>query len=115
MTYIIAPSAVILVNADLTANVKAAIQRQLYINDTIDGYEFDLRLSVDPNYVDVIHANGLRVLVIRPFTELNNRDKMDIVLFCKAGLASVETNKVGPPGQTYPIERMYLSQLFFTS
>jgi len=108
-------SAVIFVNADLTDNVKAVIQRQLYINDTITGTEFDLRLVADPNYVDVVHADRLRVLVIRPFTELTNRDKADIVLFCKAGLASVESSKVGPPGQTYQIDRMYWSQFFFTS
>jgi len=115
MVYSVATSAVILVNADLTPNVQAAIQRQLYINDTITGTEFDLRIAADPNYVAIVHANGLRVLVIRPFTELTNRDQFDIVMFCKAGLASVETSKVGPPGQTYQIDRMYLSQLFFTS
>lgn len=111
----IAPAAVIFVNQDLTPNVQAAIQRQLYINDTITGTEFDLRVATDPNYVNVVHANGLRVLVIRPFTELTNRDLADIVLFIKAGLASVEMTKVGPPAQTYAVEHMYLSQLFFTS
>jgi hypothetical protein len=115
MVYSVAPSAVILVNADLTPNVQAAIQRQLYINDTITGTEFDLRIAADPNYVAVVHANGLRVLIVRDFTDVSNRDKFDIVLFAKAGLISVEINKFGAPGQTFSIDRCYLSQLFFTS
>ncbi len=114
MVNIIAPSAIILCNNDLTPNVLAALQRQLYINDTMDGYEFDLRIANDPNYVDVIHANDLRVLVIRPFTEFNNRDKFDIVLWCAFGLVSVEENRFGIPRHTFAIDRCYLSQLFLT-
>lgn len=115
MGNLIAPAAIIFVNNDLTANVQAAIERQLFINGTITGTEFDLRVAADPTYVDQIHSNGLKLLVIRPFTETTNRELADIVLFCKAGLATVEANKYGPPGQTYQIDRMYLSQLFFTS
>jgi hypothetical protein len=111
----LAPAAVIFVNNDLTDNVKSAIQRQLFINETITGAEFDARLESNPNYVDVIHATGVRVLVIRSFIELTNRAQADIVLFVKAGLASVLVNKFGPPGQTFAVDHMYLSQLFHTS
>lgn len=111
----LAPAAVIFVNNDLTDNVKSAIQRQLFINETITGAEFDARLESNPNYVDVIHASGVRVLVIRSFIELTNRTEADIVLFVKAGLASVLANKFGPPGITFPVDRFYLSQLFYTS
>jgi hypothetical protein len=115
MTNLIAPSAIIFVNADLSAQVQGVIQRQLFINDTMTGAEFDARVAGNPNYVQDIHANGLRVLVIRSFLEQTNRELADIVLFCKAGLASVEKTKFGPPGQTFEIDRMYLSQLFNTS
>lgn len=111
----IAPSAIIFCNEDLTNNVKAAIQRQLFINDTMTGIEFDLRLSTTPSYVDITHANGWRILVIRPLNDYVNREKADIVIFCKAGLASVESNKYGPPGLTFPIDTFYLSQLFNTN
>ena len=114
MVNLLAPTAVIFVNNDLTDNVKAAIQRQLFINDTMDGTEFDSRLTVDPNYVNNVHSNGLRILVIRSFLETTNRDKADLVLFVKAGLASVLESKFGPPGQTFPVNSMYLSQIMFT-
>lgn len=111
MVNLIAPSAIIFCNNDLTDQVKSVIQRQLFINDTMTGIEFDARVSVNPNYVEDIHSNGLRILVIRPFTELTNRELADIVIFCKAGLASILKNNFGPPGQTFPIDRFYLSQL----
>jgi hypothetical protein len=111
----IAPAAIILVNNDLTDNVKSAVQRQLFINETVTGSEFDARLEVNPNYTDVIHNSGLRLLIVRPFTELTNRSSADIVIFIKAGLASVLVNKFGPPGKTYAVDRMYLSQLIHTS
>lgn len=115
MVNLIAPAAVIFVNNDLTDNVKSAIQRQLFITDTITGDEFDARLEANPNYVDIIHSTASRLLVIRPFTELTNRTTADIVIFIKAGLASILVNKFGPPGKTYAVDHMYLSQLFYTS
>ena len=114
MSNFVNPPAVIVVNADLSSNVLGALQRQLYINETIDGATFDARIVSDAYYVDSVHAASLRVLVIRSFLDTGNRDKADIVLFCKAGLASVEVNKFGEPGKTYPIDRCYLSQFFYT-
>lgn len=112
MVNLVAPPAIIFVNDDLVDQVKGVIQRQLYITETIFGTEFDARLLADPNYPDAIHGNDIRLLVIRPFTETNNRDKADLVLFCKAGLASVLQSNFGPPGVTYSIDRMYLTQIF---
>jgi len=115
MVNLAAPPAIIFVNADLSDNVKAAVQRQLFINETITGSEFDSRISVDSNYPQEVHGNGLRILVIRSFDDYTNRDLADIVLFIKAGLAAVEQNKYGPPGQTFQVDHMYPSQLFHTS
>lgn len=106
-----APAAIIFVNDDLTDNVKSAIIRQLFIDDVMDGYEFDNRVLSNPEYPNIIHGEGRRILVIRSFTSLNNRDLADLVIFVKAGLASVESNKFGPPGKTLPVDRMYFSEL----
>lgn len=114
MVNLLAPAAIIFANDDLTPAVKAVVQRQLFITDTMSGTEFDARIAVDPGYVDEIHGNGNRVLVIRPYTELDNRELADVVLFFKAGLVSVLKNNYGPPGIVYTIQRMYLSQIFFT-
>ncbi len=105
------PPAIIFVNDDLTKEVLGVVQRQLQINETIDGYEFDDRVAAEPNYPAIIHQLNLRLLVIRPFTELENRDKADVVVFMKAGLASVEKNKFGPPRETFPIKKLYWGQL----
>lgn len=115
MVNFIAPAAIIFCNADLSDNVLTTIQRQLFITDTMTGVEFDARIAVDPDYPDEIHGNGRRVLVIRSFLEHTNRQIADLVLFVKNGLASVEASKFGPPGITYPVDRMYLSQIFNTN
>lgn len=104
-------SAIIFVNNDLTANVQAALVRQLFINEVMDGYEFDARLAADPNYTTVIHQNNLKILVKRPFYETTNRTEADVAIFVKAGLVSVEYNKYGPPGLILPVDRIYLNEL----
>ena len=103
--------AIIFVNHDLSPNVEAVLQRQLMITDTMDGYEFDDRVALDPNYPTEIHLNNLRILVIRSFYETTNRNLADVVIFVKAGLAYVEHCKFGPPGQTYQIDKLQLEEL----
>jgi hypothetical protein len=105
-------SAIIFVNDDLTPNVEAALQRQLFITDTMTGAEFDARVAADPNYPNIVHLQNAVILVIRSFYDFTNRSLADIVIFVKAGLASVEASKVGPPGLTLPVDRLYLNELF---
>jgi len=100
-----------MVNADLTPGVEGPLQRQLGITDTIDGYEFAQRLSKDPNYVTTVHIQGIRLLVVQSAFDQTNRSAADIVIFVKAGMASIESNKFGPPGQTFVVDRMRLEQL----
>lgn len=95
------PGAVIFVNTDLTDQVLSVLKKQLFISDTISGDEFDARIIADPNYVNIIHNTFQRVLVIRSFWDQKNRNFCDVAMFIKNGLASIETNKFGPPGQTY--------------
>lgn len=112
MANILAPSAIIFVNADLVPQIQGVITRQFFLNDIMSGTEFDSRVSSDSNYVSDIHSNGSKILVMRPLYDYNNRNLADLVLFCKNGLASVECNKFGPPGITFPMNAMYLSQIF---
>lgn len=93
----IAPSAIIFCNNDLVPNVEAMLVKQLYIDEIIDGYVFDARLEANANYLAQVKAANQRILVIRPFTELDNRTLADVVIFIKAGLASILKNKYGEP------------------
>lgn len=106
------PAAAILMNSDSSDNVQEVIQRQLLISEKINGEEFDLRVQNDPNYPDIVRNSGLRILVVRSFQELTNRDLFDVVIFVKYGLAAIEKNNFGPHGFTISVERMYLSKLF---
>ena len=105
-------SAIIFCNNDLSTNVQAALVRQLFIDEVMDGYEFDDRIAADPNYPATIQFNKLKILVVRPFTELTNRTLADVVIFVKAGLAAIELSKYGPPGRASPVDRLTLAYLF---
>ncbi len=108
------PGAVIFVNNDLTPNVLEYLLRQLYI-DGYDGYisgaEFDARVAADPNYPTIVHLQNLRILVIRDFWDGYNRNLADVAIFVKAGLATIEANKFGPPGQTFPVTTLTIYKL----
>jgi len=99
----IRPAAIIFVNNDLTDNVRDMLVRQLHIDEVIDGYVFDDRVTADPNYPQSIKANDLRLMVVRSFRELENRTLADVVIFVAHGLAAIEENKFGPRAQTYPV------------
>ena len=107
--------AIIFVNNDLPLSIQSSLTTQLMLTEIIDGYEFDKRVTVDPNYPTEVHLNNLRVLVMRPLSDFTNRNLADIVIFIKAGLAYIEFNKNGPPGQTYPIARLQLEQLIYAN
>lgn len=127
------PSAIFFINGDITypqdpslpvfpgtdpkASELTTLQTQLFINDTMTKAEFDARVLADPNYPTIIHLRGLRILVIVPLYDqtndgyqahitTSNVDLADVVLFLHQGLADIEKNKFGPPGQNYEIQRM---------
>lgn len=99
----IRPAAIIFVNNDLTDNVRSMLVRQLHINEVIDGYVFDDRVTADPYYTRLVKANNQRIMVVRSFRELENRTLADVVIFVAHGLAAIEENKFGPRCQTYPV------------
>ncbi len=106
------PPAIIFVNSDLNASLQSKIQSQLQIHETISGQEFDNRIIVDPNYKTNVELNGLRVLVIRDsFHDLTNRTLADVVIFVKNGLAYIEKNNFGPPGQSYSVDKLNIYNL----
>lgn len=105
------PGAIIFVNNDLTPGVQGPLERQLYISESITGAEFDARVEADPNYTNIIHDNNLRVLVVREFSDGYNRNLADVAIFIKAGLASIESCKFGPPGQTFGVDRLTIYEL----
>jgi hypothetical protein len=106
------PSAIIFVNADLTAVSTEILMTQLFIHEKITGEEFDARVEADPNYPTIIHGNNLRLLVVRDdFMDFTNRELADVVIFIKQGQAVVEKNNFGPPSLSLPIYQLYLHQL----
>jgi hypothetical protein len=87
------------------------LQIQLFIDDTITKAEFDARVAGDPNYPTIVHLQDLRVLVILPVNvpfceETINFEYADVVMFLHQGLADIEKNRFGPPGQNYDIQRI---------
>jgi hypothetical protein len=112
MSNLINPTGIIFINTETHSNVLDFIVKQLNIDEVIDGYEFDNRISNNPSYPSDIHAAKKRIIVIKDYRDLVNRDKADIVLFIKNGLCSVEKNKFGPPGLVLKINQLYLQKLF---
>ncbi len=107
---IIYPGAVVFVNADLVDQVRTHIVKQLHINEVISGITFDARVAADANYVSKVKQLSVRILVERPYTELENRTLADIVIFVKNGLAANLKGGVGPPTQTYPVLNLHYGQ-----
>tara|TARA_R110000868_G_scaffold67046_5_gene199251 strand:- start:9904 stop:10419 length:516 start_codon:yes stop_codon:yes gene_type:complete len=106
------PSAIIFINSDINDGIKNKLISQLMITETMTGQEFDSRVVADPNYPQIIHANYLRILIIRDsFRDLTNRTLADIVMFFKQGIISIEKNNFGPPGLRYQIDRINIYDL----
>ncbi len=105
------PPGIIFINNDLNDALKSKIITQLYIHESMSGEEFDARIGADPNYPSIVRLRNLRILVIRDFDDLVNRDLADVVIFVKAGLASIEKNNFGPPGLTLPVDTFYIHKL----
>jgi len=104
---IILPSAILFVNNDLTQNVLNKLKSQLFITDVLESDIFDGYVNDIPNFINDCKAKNKRVLVIRSFNDYTNRELADVAIFIKNGLASVEKNKYGPPGQTYKVLELY--------
>jgi len=108
---LIPSGAVIFVNNDLTDNVRNYLVRQLRISDVVDGYVFDDRIAADADYKNKLAQLGLRIMVVRSYEELENRDLADVAIFVSHGLAAILKNNYGPHGQTYEVLDLTWGQL----
>lgn len=91
---------------------RTRLMEQLYINEYMTGAEFDSRVQAVPNYPDMVHLQGLRILVARDdFRDYTNRRLADVVLFYSHGMVNVEKNNFGPPGLALPIDRISIYTL----
>lgn len=100
------------INAEINNNVRATLQSQLYLTEIISDTEFDARVVADPSYPFQIHANGLRIMVVRQnFRDLTNRSLADVVMFYSHGLINIECNKYGPPKLALPIFKLNIWEL----
>ncbi len=109
------PGFVIFANDDLVDQIKNVLRSQLFLDEIISGDEFDGYVSADPDYVNNLKAQKRRVLVVRSFNNLQNKQLADVVIFIKAGLASIQKNNFGPPGQTYPAANLTIVKLLGSS
>lgn len=100
------PSAVIIINQDVTGNTLNCLKKQLYITEVMDGYTFD-------GYVEAGFVNqaNSRLLVTKDLRDHSNRDKADVVLFVNNGSVYIEQNKFGPPRQSYRVAELYWGKL----
>lgn len=105
------PAAIIFVNNDLSESVRAMLIRQLHIDEVITGADFDARVSADSNYPNNYKLVNSRLMVVRSFEELQNREYADVVMFIKHGRAAIEESKFGPPGMSYPVVNLTWGKL----
>ena len=105
------PAAIIFVNNDLTASVRNALVKQLYINDYMSGSEFDAIIATDSDYPNKVKQLNQRIMVIRSFEEETNRTLADVVIFVAHATVTIEANKFGPPGITYPVDSLTWGKL----
>lgn len=108
------PPAILFVNNDLSESAHAALVRQLFINQVLDGATFDSNVAIDPLWPDKIKQLNQRVMVVRTFADRFSVPTWtipDVVIFVKQGLATVEVNKFGPPGFTLSVLKLYWGAL----
>ena len=108
------PSAIIIINDDISASVKTNIIRQLHIDLIQDGYTFDSNVLANADYTTDTKNQGHRLMIMRTFSDredVDTWDLADIVLFVKNGMAAVEKNKLGPHDLTLPVLKLYWGAL----
>lgn len=105
------PSAVIVVNNDLTDNVKNMLVKQLAIDEVLDGYTFDSLIDGYASYIQDNKKLNKRILVIRSYQDNFDRNLTDVNIFVKLGMAHVLQNKIGPHSITYRIVNLTWDKL----
>jgi hypothetical protein len=108
---VVLPGAIIFMNDNVPDQVRDTLRKQLFITGLLTGTEFDGYVSVNPDYPTYVRNHSERIMVMRPFTELDNRTLADVVIYVDRGMISVETNKYGPRGLTLRVAELYWGKL----
>jgi hypothetical protein len=112
------PAFIIFLNDNVVAQIQGVFSRQFYLTQIMSAAVFDGYVAAqgfdgygNSIFAQNIHADGYRIMVLRNYQDLTNRNLADIVLYSQNGLVSILFNKYGPPAGTFGIDRCYLSQL----
>jgi|ERR1035437_471634 hypothetical protein len=106
------PGAVILINNDVNDTVLATLGGQLLLDGYMTDTVFNSVIALNPNYMNTVHSDGYRILVIlSDFRDLTNRNLADVVIFFAHGMANVMKNNLGPPTLSLPIARLNIYAL----
>lgn len=101
------PTGLFLVNSDNHPNIMDTLNRQLFIDSSIDGYTFiDLYIDNDPDFL-LKERNSKRILVIADLSTYNTyKPYFDVVMFIKNGLVNIEKNNFGPSNYQTPLDNL---------
>lgn len=105
------PSMIFFSNTDIVDQIQGVLTRQLFLDEILPASTFDGYVAADPNYIQSVHSDGYRILVLRNLQDHTNRNLADMVLFIKNGLAAVLINNFGPHGSTFPIDKLSVASL----
>lgn len=106
------PPAIIFINAEINEGVQATLTTQLRLDEVITFEEFNTRVELTPAYPNIVHLQGLRIMVTVPdYRNTTNRELADLALFYNQGQVTVEKNNYGPPGLSLPIQRINVYEL----
>lgn len=110
------PSAIIVVNNDLTDNVRDMLVKQLLIDEVLDGYTFDALIDgyaiLDGySYSSEIKKLNKRIMVVRSYQDTFDRTLTDVSIFVKLGMAHVLHNNIGPHDITYKVVNLTWDKL----
>ncbi len=104
--------AVFFTNSNNHPKIIDIIKVQLYITQVMDGYTFDGYVAQDPNYINYLKLNNIRILVLRDLQDFTNRELADVVFCVFSNIAYIEKNNFGPPVFSIDISQFYQNRLY---
>ena len=106
------PTGLFLVNSDNHQNIIDVLNRQLFIDSSMDGYSFiNLYIDTDPNIL-LKDKNSKRILVIADLSTYNTyKSYFDVVMFIKNGLVNIEKNNFGPSNYQTPLDNLSIYKI----
>lgn len=102
------PTGIIFINSNVSEQVLEVVKRQLRIDNTYDFNTFNENINNDGYF----GLNERLLILVSDFEISENRDKADVVLYIKMGLAYILKNNFGPTGLTVQVDKMYIHKLF---